>query len=309
MNISVVIPVYNAAKYVGDAVASIVHQEHVAEVILAEDGSKDDSFAICRDLADANPRVFLFRHPNGENLGAGATRNLGVYSSRSDLIAFLDADDIALPNRFGVPLGILAENPSIDGVYEAIGTMFESAGDKQRWEALGFRDHLTTVTKVLSPKELFYHLVLWKSGHFHLDGLVVRKSLFHKVGGFNPSLRLHQDSDLHMKLAALGTLVPGRLTEPVAVRRVHSENRYMQPRERALQSRLLQWTALCDWAMETKQRRSRRLLAQYRLTTCLKQSRFGRKKSHPLAVFYSAMIRLMRLEIYARVKLFGTGSF
>jgi glycosyltransferase involved in cell wall biosynthesis len=309
MNVSVIIPVYNAAKFVGDAVASIVHQEHVAEVILAEDGSRDESLSVCRELADANPKVALFTHPNGENLGAGATRNLGVSRSQSELIAFLDADDIALPNRFEFPVKMLAETPTIDGVYEAIGTMFEDSSDKERWEALGFKEHLTTVTKVLRPDELFYHLVLWKAGHFHLDGLVVRKKLFYKVGGFNNSLRLHQDSDLHMKLAATGTLVPGRLSDPVAVRRVHSANRYMQPRERALQSRLLQWTALYDWAKETKQSRSRRLIAQYRLVMCLKQSRFGKKKRHPLAIFYAAMIRLMRLEIFARRKMFGAASF
>jgi len=308
MNVSIIIPVYNAAKFVGEAVSSIVNQEHVAEVLLVEDGSKDESLSVCSKLADANPKVALLMHPNGENLGAAATRNLGVYSSRSDLIAFLDADDIALPNRFEFPLKMLSENPSIDGVYEAIGTMFEDSGSKERWEALGFREQLTTVTKVLCPNELFYHLVMWKAGHFHLDGLVVRKSLFHKVGGFNNSLRLHQDSDLHMKLAAIGTLVPGRLTEPVAIRRIHSDNRYMKLRTDALQSQLLLWRALHDWAEESKQRRSRRLIVRYRLVRCLR-SLCGEKKNYPLTVFYAGVARLMRLEISARLKLFGAGSF
>jgi glycosyltransferase involved in cell wall biosynthesis len=309
MSISVIIPVYNSGKYVGDAVASIVHQEHVAEVILVEDGSRDDSLAMCRGLREENAKVLLVRHPKGENQGAGASRNVGVNSSRSALLAFLDADDIALPNRFGLPLEVLAQNPSVDGVYEAVGTMFDSSSDKERWEALGFSNQLTTVTKVLPPRELFYNLVLWKCGYIHLNGLVVRKRLFHKVGGFNTALRLHQDSDLITKLAAMGTLVPGRLTEPVAVRRVHSGNRYMQWREDALQSRLLQWKALYNWAKETGQKRPRRLIAHYRLMTCLKQSRFGEKKMHPLGIFYSGIIRLMRLEMYARLKLYGPDSF
>jgi glycosyltransferase involved in cell wall biosynthesis len=309
MNVSVIIPVYNAAKFVGEAVASIVHQDHVAEVLLVEDGSNDESLSVCRELEKTNPKVALFRHPSGENLGASATRNLGVQRSKAEVIAFLDADDIALPNRFELPLKMLRENLSIDGVYEAVGTMFEDSSSKERWDALGFREHLTTVTKVLPPNELFYHLVLWTAGHFHLNGLVVSKGLFFKAGGFNHSLRLHQDTDFCIKASAVGNLVPGRLKDPVAVRRVHASNRYMQQREDALQSRLLEWRELDRWAKETRQKRSRRLIVRYRLVRCLRETYHLEKKNHPSAIFYAAVSRLMRLEISARRRLFGVASF
>ena len=99
INVSVIIPVYNAAKFVGEAVYSVVNQKHVAEVLLVEDGSKDGSLSICRGLEDANAKVRILQHENG--------RNFGVQQSELNFIAFLDADDIPLPNRFDLPLQIL----------------------------------------------------------------------------------------------------------------------------------------------------------------------------------------------------------
>lgn len=76
MKVSVVIPVYNAAPFVRDAVESALAQPETGEVILVEDGSLDDSLTVCRALAAENDRVKLYRHPNGENCGAGASRFL-----------------------------------------------------------------------------------------------------------------------------------------------------------------------------------------------------------------------------------------
>lgn len=76
MKISVVIPVYNAEKYVESAVNSALQQKETAEVILVEDNSPDNALAICTKLSQDNPRVRLIRHSDGENHGAGESRNL-----------------------------------------------------------------------------------------------------------------------------------------------------------------------------------------------------------------------------------------
>src|SRR6185312_11793255 len=90
MEISVVIPAYNAAAYVGDALASIAAQTcRPAEVIVVDDGSADDTAAIA-----AAAGAIVIRQPNG---GASAARNAGVARARSQWIAFLDADDRWLP--------------------------------------------------------------------------------------------------------------------------------------------------------------------------------------------------------------------
>ena len=68
-------------------------------------------------------RIKLFRHPNGKNKGAGASRNLGLENATFDFVSFLDADDWYLPNRFE-KAKTLFKDPEVDGVYEPIGAWF-----------------------------------------------------------------------------------------------------------------------------------------------------------------------------------------
>ena len=68
MNISVIIPVYNAAKFVEEAVESALAQPETSEVILVEDGSPDNSFEVCRALTEKYPKVTLMQHPGGVRL-------------------------------------------------------------------------------------------------------------------------------------------------------------------------------------------------------------------------------------------------
>jgi glycosyltransferase involved in cell wall biosynthesis len=307
MEVSVIVPVYNAEEWLTDTVSSIVTQEYVHEVILAEDGSGDNSLAVCAVLADTNPKVKLVRHPDGKNHGAGASRNLGVLSAQCDFIAFLDADDICLPNRFDQPMIFLKQNPHIDGVYEAIGTVFQNEQAKGKWDTLNWGE-LTTVRKILKPEELFYFLVMWEAGHFSLDGLIIKKELFLRVGGFDEPLKLGEDSCFCMKAAALGVLEPGRLDEPVALRRVHDSNSIFRHRGDTLAHQFLGWHTLNEWAKESKQPRGKRLIVRYQFWRVL--ARHHRKnKNFQAGLFYYMMCRFMRLEISLRKKLFGITSF
>ena len=100
LNISVIIPVYNASAFLKKAVESAIQFEEVKEIILVEDGSTDHSLEVCEILENEFGAVKLFQHPDKGNHGAGATRNLGLEKATGDFIAFLDADDYYLPNRF-----------------------------------------------------------------------------------------------------------------------------------------------------------------------------------------------------------------
>lgn len=307
MKISVIIPVYNSEKWVSDAVTSVADEKYVGEVLLVEDGSTDESFSVCSELSKRIENVRLLRHKDDRNLGAGASRNLGIKNSRSELIAFLDADDICLPNRFDSPMKILRENETIDGVYEAIGTIFEDDKAKERWDSMGI-GQLTTVHKAIEPEELFYYLVMWKAGHFHLNGLVIRKYLFYKVGGFNDGLRLHQDTDFCIKLTAVGNLVNGRLKKPVAMRRVHSGNRYVKKRKDALNTKILMWNSLVDWARRNRLSNSKKLILQYQLFRKLTFIYRKQKKWH-LALFYFTVSRYMKVAVAILKKCGGTKAF
>lgn len=253
LHVSVIIPVYNAAPFVARAVESALEQPETAEVILVEDGSPDDSLAVCEELAAADPRVRLFRHPDGGNHGAGASRNLGILHSTAPFIAFLDADDYMLPGRFTHVAAIFQAQPDVDGVYDAVGTQFENEAARTQWIAArpGWPDYdLTTMTARVAPQDLFAALVSNQYGGFCTDGITVRRALLDRTGLFNASLRLHQDTELWWRMAAVGRLVPGRLEEPVAMRRVHASNRISAPRPAAERHRLRMgmWWSVWRWA-------------------------------------------------------------
>src|SRR5690349_14845174 len=91
--VSVIIPVYNAAKFLRQAVESAVHLPEVAEIVLVEDRSPDNALQICGELVREFSKVKMYQHPNNENRGAGASRNLGIEKSTFPYVAFLDADD------------------------------------------------------------------------------------------------------------------------------------------------------------------------------------------------------------------------
>lgn len=81
MRISVVIPVYNAEKYVSQAVDSALQLEDVYEIILIEDNSPDNALAVCQQLAEKHEKVKLYQHPDKKNHGASPSRNLGIEKS------------------------------------------------------------------------------------------------------------------------------------------------------------------------------------------------------------------------------------
>jgi glycosyltransferase involved in cell wall biosynthesis len=263
MNVSVIIPVYNASKYVTQAVESALAQPETAEVLLIEDGSTDDSLAVCQSLAEMHDKVNLLQHPGGMNRGAGASRNLGMQNANCEYIAFLDADDFFLLGRFSATRRVFESNPTCECVYEAMGVHFQDDLAKQQWHASLMGNHeMTTMTKIVPPEKLFKKLVLGDAGYFSICGMVVKRTVLKKTGFMNESLRLHQDTDFIFRLAAVGRLLPGSLEQPVVMRRVHGHNRISAPRsEQAVyQARMKMWLVTHDWLKERGLKDERQVL-------------------------------------------------
>jgi glycosyltransferase involved in cell wall biosynthesis len=279
MQVSVVIPVYNAAKYVRQAVESALIQPEVAEIILVEDASTDDSLKECQQIAADHPIVHLYRHPGGKNCGAGATRNLAIRKSSCEYIAFLDADDYYLPSRFLVAKGLFEDDSNLDGVYEAVAKQVENESSEQRWRAAGLPlSHLNTVRKKVAPEDLFNALNVGNIGGIHLNGLVIKRRILEKTGYFDEELTLHQDVAFTVKAAAVSKLVPGRLDEPVAIYRIHDRNRFSAPRSTGMiykmkiKFRYAQW----NWGRTRLSLDKKQLLLQMLINeTCVRQ-RFNR---------------------------------
>jgi len=227
--VSVITPVYNAASTIRRAVESAMALDEVAELLLIDDAGPDNALDVCRQLQQEHPRVRLIRHPDGKNHGAGASRNLGLKYATSSFIAFLDADDYYLPNRFMAEREILPSDKFMDGVYGATLTEYEDAVSKERFEAAGFSyQHFVSISQEVPPEELF-SVLFWQHpiirGSFHTDAITIRAQLVERVGGFNEALRLQQDTHLWCRFAAIGRLRSGIIDRPVAVRCIHGRNR------------------------------------------------------------------------------------
>src|SRR5579863_5985852 len=105
--VSVVVPVYNRADMLGDAIESILAQDYdPIEIVVVDDGSEDSSF----DVARSFPTVKCLRQPN---TGAAAARNAGIAEATGEYVAFLDSDDLMRPSKVSTQMRYLGEHADI----------------------------------------------------------------------------------------------------------------------------------------------------------------------------------------------------
>ncbi len=252
MKISVIIPVYNAEKYVSQAVESALQFDEVFEIILVEDKSPDNALQVCRELAKKYARVKLYQHLDKGNHGAGASRNLGITMAEGDFIAFLDADDYYLPNRFDAEKELFL-NPDVEGVYGAIGVHYYSEKAKEQYYKL-FGERLTTVYQKHPPEDVFPGLLNMKGtfGLFSIDALTIKKSSLKKLQYlFKTHLKLHQDTEFLFRLSYYLNLYPGILDQAVAIRGVHQNNRITKVDAKEIKpasTRIILWEEVNNWA-------------------------------------------------------------
>lgn len=180
--VSVVIPCWNQAHFLGEAIESVLDQTYDRiEVAVVDDGSVDN----CRQVVQRYPGV---RYHYQSNRGAAAARNAGLGESRGEFIAFLDADDRLLSSAIEIGVTALQQDPRLAGAVGACRDI-DPAGALLGIPAqpLIHRDH---------------YLALLKSC-FILSGssVVFTRSCLGAVAGFNESLRTGDDYDLYLRLA------------------------------------------------------------------------------------------------------------
>ncbi len=131
--VTVIMPVYNAEKYLREAVDSILKQTYPHfEFFIFDDGSTDSSVEILRSYDD--PRIQLFM--DGQNLGQPKRYNAGIRAAKGKYIAIMHADDISLPHRFATQVKFLEENEE----YALVGSRARIIqGDRKTWRLLGVK--------------------------------------------------------------------------------------------------------------------------------------------------------------------------
>ncbi len=274
--VSVVIPVYNAENFLRNAVESAVNINEVAEIILIEDNSPDNALKVANELQMEYKKVKVYQHPDKGNHGAGASRNLGIERAKYDYIAFLDADDYYLQERFKKDKELFMGNVDCDGVYNSVGTHFYSEDAERGFYDKGFGyQEILTLTDSVGPDELFSVLFNQHSkvtGQFCTDGITLKKEVFEKVGYFNNELKLRQDIHLWRRLAGFCNLYAGELLKPVAMRGIHENNRMTKVEDHE-EYMDLYWNSLNDEFKRNKLERNK-----YRL---FKQAYFNYLAKHP----------------------------
>lgn len=224
--VSVIIPVFNCENFVEKSVMSAINCEEVGEVIIVDDGSTDKSYSICKKIALKSKKIKLFTHPNKNNKGPSASRNLGILNSRFPFISFLDADDWYQSYRFVKDRFIFNSNDNIDAAYSCT-VLDENSGKSQKIYGVTF-DPKRLWGNDISPID-FYEMVIEKRiVLFDTNGVTIKKDFLLKHKLFDERLFLHQDTELWHRLMRSGNFVASEIQNPVAVVRRHPNNRILK---------------------------------------------------------------------------------
>lgn len=189
--VSVVVPAFEAAAYIGDAIESVIRQDWPAvEIIVVDDGSTDGTADVARSLGNG---VRVISQPNS---GVSAARNAGIAAAAGAFVAFLDADDVWLPDKLSRQLPALIAKTELIFSYGAI-EVVDQAGDGRGEVQSAAADEARSRTLSLRP------------GGFHLSMTgVVRVQSLRDVGGFDTDLSTSADADLALRLLKMGPATP-----------------------------------------------------------------------------------------------------
>jgi glycosyltransferase involved in cell wall biosynthesis len=182
--ISVVMSVFNGQAFLSEAVESILNQTfRDFEFIIIDDGSTDKTSEILSAYASRDPRIRILRH---ENKGRAASLNIGIAHAKSNYIARMDADDIALPHRFQQQIDFLEQHPEV-GLLGGAVELIDKSG-----QVIG------TVQSALQDSEI-KSIMLHGNPMWH-PAVVMRKSVVLAAGGYRKPLVDADDYDLFLRM-------------------------------------------------------------------------------------------------------------
>lgn len=211
--VSVIIPAYNSERFLTAAVESVLAQTYPeVEVIIVDDGSTDNTAALADTLAeqDGCVRIKVLKQ---ENSGQAAARNAALQVARGELIGFLDADDVYLPNKLRDQVSFLQNHPEYDLVHADYYICDENL------------EPITLHHKGQPPLP-FPDLFVYRNWFPPVVPLL-RSSLVKKVGGFDVAFRGAEDWDYWIRCAQVSNF--GYLPSAVAKYRTHSGQHHMRP--------------------------------------------------------------------------------
>ncbi|MGI4800440.1 MAG: glycosyltransferase family 2 protein [Janthinobacterium lividum] len=190
--VSVVVPAYNVAGFIGPCLDSVLAQSLLAwECLVVDDGSRDDTAERVTRFTD--PRIRLLRQANG---GVSAARNAGLAAARGTAVMFLDGDDLLHPTALARLDAALRDHA---GAVAAFGSFVKLLADGTPYpQQKPLAQHRYPSGDVLLP--MIRENFLANGGH-----VLVRTDAAQRIGGFDVALRLSEDWEFWCRLAAQGT--------------------------------------------------------------------------------------------------------
>lgn len=175
MKVSIVMPAHNAGRYMEAAARSVTAQSFGDwELLVIDDGSADNTAVLAQSFAEKDDRIRLLR--NERNLGAALSRNRGIAAARGEWIAFLDSDDLWMPDKLEKQLALIAKHPDAALTYTASTFIDENgrpypyiqhAEERTDYQAL-LRHNLMSCSSVMARRELLLRYP-FPSGALHED--------------------------------------------------------------------------------------------------------------------------------------------
>ncbi len=186
---SVIIPVYNGISYICDAIESAVKQTYKnIEIIVVDDGSTDGLKEVLAPYIKRGTIRYFYE----ENKGLAAARNTGIKNAKGEYIAFLDADDVFLPEKVERQVTYLTEHPECDISYSDIWHFYEESPER----------NMSLQYVYYSGSEVFPRLL--KKNFINPLTVVMRRSVTERFGLFNEDFRRSEDWEYWIRLSWLG---------------------------------------------------------------------------------------------------------
>ncbi|AAK80133.1 glycosyltransferase involved in cell wall biosynthesis [Clostridium acetobutylicum] len=213
--ISVIMPVYNCEKYLEESIESILKQTYRDfEFIIVNDGSNDKSIDIINKYANDDNRIVVVSRDN--NMGMVYSLNEGIDRAKGSYVARMDADDIALPERFERQIEYLNKNKDVD----ILACKVEAFGDVSREQKLE-REHWYNVD--LNNSESIESLFLENCYIAH-PSVMMKMSVLKALGGYNLNYKRTEDYNLWLRAIAKGYKI-AMLEEKLMKIRLHNDSK------------------------------------------------------------------------------------
>lgn len=182
--VSVIIPTYQHAHFVGQAIQSVLAQTYKDyEIIVVDDGSSDNTSEVLAEFGDQVTVIYQ------ENRGLSAARNTGIRASKGEYVAFLDADDVWMPAKLEKQVPLFERNKRVGLICSDI-LFFDESGDRS-----------STAFETNRPQSGMIHSVIFILSFMPMPTVMVRRSCFDDVGYFDETLTSCEDHDMWLRIS------------------------------------------------------------------------------------------------------------